>query len=485
MVSMASGPVTSAARSHRPEHGEHGARRRREHRVGAAIRHPVALWIAFLLVHVWLGYLCLNAPGLPLGDVTLVYKPWALQAQSGMAIVGLDVPWVYPPLALIPILLPLLIGQDQYATGWLALVLILDAVGFAVLTARGGRRVACAACAAWWWLAFLLLLGPIAVARLDTVSVAIVIVALLWLRSMPRVAAVLLAVATWIKVWPVAAIAAVFVVSRDRWRMLLAVASTSVVIVILGLTFGNGMNVFSFVTQQTGRGLQIEAPVSAPWMWAAALHSPGSFVYYDHALLTFQVAGPNIGFAIALMTPLLAAAAVLVLLIGAWATYRGVPALAVLPPLMLGLVATLIAFNKVGSPQYITWFAAPVILGIVCGGRQFRTPAILVAITAALTQVVYPYLYVGLLNANVLMVAVLSARNLMLFAILGWSLWALYRSARTISRTTASGGDDFDDDSVEHFGEEAGEEAGDDASTPGATTWPFPASRDGFPRRNP
>ncbi|HEY5223731.1 MAG TPA: glycosyltransferase 87 family protein [Microbacteriaceae bacterium] len=435
---MASGPVTSAARSHQPERGqrkergERAARSGRADRVGAAIRHPITLWVAFLLVHLWLGYLCLNAPGLPLGDVTLVYKPWALQAQSGIAIVGLSVPWVYPPLALIPILLPLVVGQDQYAGGWLALVLILDAVAFAVLTARRGHR---AISAAWWWLAFLLLLGPIALARLDSVSVAIVIVALLWLRSRPRVAAVLLAVATWIKVWPAAVIAAVFVVSRDRWRMLLAVVSTSVVIVILGLTFGNGLNVFSFVTQQTGRGLQIEAPISAPWMWAAALHSPGSFVYYDHALLTFQVAGPNINVAIALMTPLLAAVVVLVLLVGAWATYRGVPTLTVLPPLMLGLVAALIAFNKVASPQYITWFAAPVILGIVCGGRQFRTPAILVAITAALTQIVYPYLYVLLLNANVLMVEILSVRNLMLFVILGWSLWALWRSARAAADT--------------------------------------------------
>ncbi|WP_308468198.1 glycosyltransferase 87 family protein [Rathayibacter soli] len=464
---MASGSVSNATRPGRPQRSANAVRAGRAERAGAIIRHPITLWSAFLLVHLVLGYLCLNADGLPLGDVTLVYKPWALQAQSGMAIVGLDVPWVYPPLALIPILLPLIVGQDQYAGGWLAMVLILDAVAFAVLTVRRGHR---ATSAAWWWLAFLLLLGPIAVARLDAVSVAIVIVALLWLRSRPRVAAVLLAVATWIKVWPVAAIAAVFVVSRDRWRMLLAVASTSVVIVILGLTFGNGVNVFSFVTQQTGRGLQIEAPISAPWMWAAALHSPGSFVYYDRALLTFQVAGPNIDTAIALMTPLLVAMVVLVLLVGAWATYSGVPSLTVLPLLMLGLVATLIAFNKVGSPQYITWFAAPVILGIVCAGRAFRTPAILVAVTAALTQLVYPYLYIWLLNVDVVMVAILTVRNVMLFVILLWSLWALWHSVRVAGEAAA-------DTAAEAAAEIAAHEGGHDASAE-AASWPYPAVTD-------
>jgi hypothetical protein len=400
----------------------------RESRSAVVLRHPITLWGAFLVVHIVLGYLCLNAPGLPFGDVTLVYKPWAQQAETGIAVVGINAPWVYPPLALVPIMLPLLAGPDLYGGAWLVMVLLLDAVAFAVLTVRRGSQ---ALIAAWWWLGFLLVLGPIAIARLDAVSVAVVIVALLWLRSRPTVAAVLLAVATWIKVWPAALIGSVFVVSRQRWRMLTTVLATGLVVVILGLTFGTGLNVFSFITQQTGRGLQIEAPVSAPWMWGAAAHRPGTFVYYDHDILTFQVTGPGIDTAIALMTPLLGIVLVAILLVGFRATTRGAPALAVLPSLSLALVTALIAFNKVGSPQYVAWLAAPVILGIVCGPRAFRTPAILAAITAALTQFIYPYLYDWLLVANGLMVTLLSIRNAMFFVILGWALWALWRSART------------------------------------------------------
>jgi hypothetical protein len=437
-------------------HGHATERMPTRETVAGAARHPIVLWIAFLIVHIWLGWLCLNADGLPLGDVTLVYKPWAQQAETGMAVVGITAPWVYPPLALVPIMMPLLVGAAQYAGGWLTMVLLFDAAAFAVLTVNRGRR---ATAAAWWWLAFLVLLGPIAIARLDAVSVAIVVVALLWLHTRPRVAAVLLAVATWIKVWPAALIAAVFVVSRDRWRMLMAVFATSLVVVILVITFGGATNLFSFITQQTGRGLQIEAPISLPWMWAAAAHQPGNFVYYDRNILTFQVTGPGIDTAIALMTPLLAIAVVVVLVFGIRATYRGAPALVVLPPLSLALVATLIAFNKVGSPQYIAWLAAPVILGIVCNGKHFTVPAILVGVTAALTQLVYPYLYIWLLysNPNPMMLGVLTIRNVMEFVVLGCALWMLWRSA-------AAGGTNLDASVVVEL---------DDASASFAESAPF------------
>ena len=89
------------------------------------------------------------------------------------------------------------------------MVLLLDAAAFAVLIGgRDPRRLL----AAWWWLGFLLLLGPIALARLDAVAVALCIVGLLWLNLHETAAVVTLTVATWIKVWPAALIAR----RRDR-----------------------------------------------------------------------------------------------------------------------------------------------------------------------------------------------------------------------------------------------------------------------------
>ena len=390
-------------------------------------RNVYALWGAFLLVHIVLWLTALLGDGMPLGDVTIVYRPWAQEAQYGYAFMGVTAPWVYPVLAMIPVLIPLLAGADNYVVAWLAMVTIFDVVAFAVLTARGRKWPTIAA---WWWVAFLLLLGPIAVGRLDAVSVAIVIVALVWIAARPSVAAVLLAVATWIKVWPAGVILAVVIALRRRWRVIAWVLVTSAVVALIVTVFGGADELFSFVTQQTGRGLQIEAPISAPWMWAAALHAPGSSIYYDTRLLTFQVTGWNIDVAIAAMTPALAVAVILVALLGVRAVVRKAPTALVLPQLMLAIVTTLIAFNKVGSPQYIDWLAAPVVLGIIMSGRRFLTPAVLVAVTAALTQSFYPYLYTQVLNLDAWMIGVLTVRNIMLFVVLGWSVAALWDTGR-------------------------------------------------------
>jgi len=394
-------------------------------RAVALSRNVYAQWGAFLLVHVVLWSTAWLGAGMPLGDVTLVYRPWAQEAQYGYAFMGVTAPWVYPVLAMIPVLIPLIAGPDNYVVAWLAMVTVFDVIAFAVLTLRGRRRPTIAA---WWWLAFLLLLGPIAIGRLDAVSVAIVIVAVVWIAARPSVAAVLLAVATWIKVWPAGVILAVVIALRRRWRVVGWVVATSAVVALLVIVFGGASELFGFVSQQTGRGLQIEAPISAPWLWAAALHAPGSTIYYDTQLLTFQVTGAKIDVASAVMTPALAIAVLVVALIGLRAVIRKAPTALVLPQLTLAIVTALIAFNKVGSPQYIDWLAAPVILGIIMSGRRFLVPAVLVAVTAALTQLFYPYLYLEILNLDAWMIGVLTVRNIMLFVVLGWSVVALWRT---------------------------------------------------------
>ena len=68
------------------------------------LTNPITLWGAFVLVHLWLGFLCLFGPGLPLGDVTLVYSFWVDQGLDAGIWVGIDTAWVYPIVALIPMI---------------------------------------------------------------------------------------------------------------------------------------------------------------------------------------------------------------------------------------------------------------------------------------------------------------------------------------------------------------------------------------------
>jgi hypothetical protein len=402
---------------------------------------PTALWVAFFLVHAWLGYLGLTNANLPFGDVTLVYRPWVENALTGN-VVGITEPWVYPIVALLPMLAAMVLGPDLYAEGWLLVVVVTNASVLAFLLSRGrpggsGNRIRMRA--AWWWIAFLLLLGPVALGRIDTMTVAIAMAGLLLAQTKPAVAGMLLAIATWIKVWPAALAAVVVIAIRKRAIAAIAAVGTGVVIAGIALLLGSGANLLGFVSQQTGRGLQIESPVSTIWMWLAYAN-PGSFrVYYDTQILTFQVTGPGSEAASAIMTPLMVVALAAVLLLGVFVVRTGARATHVLPPLSLAVVTALIVFNKVGSPQFVLWLAAPMVLGLVSTGRRFQVPAIVAAVIAGLTQILYPFAYNGLLYGDPITIGVLSARNLLMVALLVIAIRLVWQSRRAPSRSSAAG----------------------------------------------
>ena len=388
------------------------------------------VWAAFILVHLWLGLLNLRGPGLPLGDVTLVYRFWMDQALVADFWVGIDSVWVYPIGALVPMLAATVLGMDQYGATWLTMIMIIDAVAFGVVTGWGRARERTAV--AWWWVAFLLLLGPIALARIDSVTVPLALVGVLLIASRPRVAAVILAVATWVKVWPAALIGAIIIAGRHRGQTILSAVLVSAGIVFVALVAGSGLNVFSFVTQQTSRGIQIESLIGSVWLWQALAGVPGAAVYYDSDILTYQVRGPGVELAAAVMTPVLALVVLVVVGLGIRAVRAGVSTGDLLAPLSLALVTALIAFNKVGSPQFVGWLAVPVVLGLATSaaglGRPFRVPATIALLIATLTQVVYPYLYGYLLNLDPLLLTALTARNILEFVLLGWAISAIVRA---------------------------------------------------------
>ena len=395
----------------------------------SVLRHPLAACTAFLLVHLWLGNLNLHSSQSPMTDVTYVYKFWVEQFVVEGFRVGVDSQWVYPVVAFVPMLLAYAFGPEFYGATWLSMVLVLNLVALGFLTGWGRRRDRVNV--AWWWIFFLVALGPIALGRIDSVSVPLAIIGMLLLASRPRAAAIVLAIATWMKVWPAALLAAVIIASRHRVRVLVAITATSLAIIATALLMGSGANVFSFITQQAGRGLQIEAPVSTVWLWLAASGSKDTFVYYDSDILTYQVDGDGTAAAAALMTPLLGFAVAVVSFLGIRAVRRGANVAQLLPPLALALVTAFIVFNKVGSPQFESWLAVPVIVGLMSalgGGRSFRVPASLALVIAAMTQVIYPTFYPLLLGLDPMMLALITARNLLLVALLIWAIVCVVRA---------------------------------------------------------
>ena len=392
----------------------------------------LALWCAFLLVHLitaWLGWLY---PSQPMGDVVLVYEPWASSALSGGPIVGVTETWVYPQLALVPMLLaaglaaplvPLLGVSSAYLVSWALLVTVLDAVAFGVLLGRSPshtRRIA-----AWFWCAALLLLGPIALYRIDAITVPLAVMGGLWLVSRPMIATALLTVGAWIKIWPGALVLAAVVAARGRLRILLTAVAVSCGVVAVLFLLGADTEIFGFLTEQTGRGLQIEAVAATPFLWLAV--AGAARIEYSFEILTFQITAPGVDAVAAVLTPVMVLSVLAVTAIGAWKAVRGASFSRLFPPLALSLVALLIVTNKVGSPQFQTWLIAPVILWVVLDRARSRTPAVLVLALCLLTCLVYPLGYDALLRAETLPVAVLTVRNILLLVLLVVGVRAVMR----------------------------------------------------------
>ncbi|WP_307872221.1 hypothetical protein [Microbacterium paraoxydans] len=392
----------------------------------------IALWAAFLLVHAWTALAGWVYPSQPMGDVVLVYEPWSTAALGGGPVVGVTEPWVYPQLALLPMLLakllatplvPLLGVSSAYLVAWAVLVCVLDAVAFAVLVGRRPGRARTAA--AWFWCIALLLLGPIALYRIDAVTVPIAVVAGLWLVSRPALAAALLTVGAWIKIWPGALLLAAVVAGRRRWRQVLAALVVTAAVLGGLLLLGARSEILGFLTAQTGRGLQIEAVAATPFLWLAVAGS--ARIEYSFDILTFQIAAPGADAVAGVLTPLMAVVVVAVTALGVVKAVRGAAFRRLFPPLALVLATLLIVGNKVGSPQFQTWLLAPVILWMVWDRARATVPAALVLALCLLTCLIYPLTYDALLRAEPLPVLLLTVRNVLLIVLTVVSLRAVAR----------------------------------------------------------
>lgn len=395
------------------------------------------LWAAFVIVHVVVAWLGFVLPNEPMGDVYRVYEPWSTRALEGYGIVGIDRSWVYPQLALLPMLLTHAFAWIAgYTVGWAIVVIAADAVAFAVLIGRA--RSAGRLTAGWFWLAYIALLGPVGLYRLDGFTVALAVLGCLWLVGRPWLASVLLSVATWMKVWPAAVLAAAVVALRRRGALVAGAVLVTALTLLVIAALGGAANAFGFIGDQTTRGLQVEAPVSMPYLWGALLGIPGFGVYYDQHLLTFQVKGTQIDPVIAAMTPALVVAMLAVAALGVWAVMRGVRYATLFPTLSLAFVLGFIVFNKVGSPQYLCWLVPSLVVGLVIDRRRWMAPASAALFAALLTQLVYPLTYNGVLYPQVVPVSLLTLRNLVLCAMFVWMIVRLVAIARRAPASAVS-----------------------------------------------
>ncbi|HWK91661.1 MAG TPA: glycosyltransferase 87 family protein [Luteimicrobium sp.] len=421
------------------------------------------VWVAFVVVHALLFWEASHHAQALFGDPGL-YRQWAAGGVQDGVWPVLDISWVYPIGALVPVTLPALVSVDGEAYRYLFMVLVAVVDGLALgslLHAGRGRTLG-----AWWWLVFLLFLGPITLVRLDGISAALTVIALAQLVPSPKnpdgrvsVASAFAAAGAWVKVAPGAVLVPLALTARRPWRrvVLPAVVVTAVVVGLAELG-GAGSRVLGFWGTQDSRGLQVESGAATPFS-LARLWSGEYRVFYNAPLNVLEITGPGTAWFAQALDVLLLAAVVLATVVtwrAAVRLRRDVPVDAErrTPQLELVLLSTLaltlvlFAFDKVGSPQYVAWFAPPVAVALTAlrtpawpGRRRANGPhqasadvwgvfALALLVVALLTHRLFPDHYDEFLGARPFDTVLEAVRNVLVLALAVGSLVLLGRHAR-------------------------------------------------------
>ena len=332
-------------------------------------------------------------------------------------VVGIDGPWVYPILAWLPIAASAIAGPAALPGMWLVVVTVLDGIAFWLLLRHPGGLAP-----AWTWLALMALLGPIAVGRIDSITMPIAVAGVVatW-SGRHALAAAAFTVCAWTKIWPGVLWLAQLVVRPGRLVTAAVGAGITSVVMLVALALGAGGNVLSFVTWQGERGLQIEAVLATPFHWA------GAPLGYDDVQLTYQLQTPVADAVAAAATPILVVATLLVAGLGVLAVRRGGDRDHAGAWLATALVTTLIVANPVGSPQFAIWLIAPALL--LVGIRAWDGVAVVVVL-CGLTQLCYPWLYGEVVGQEAIGLVVLTLRNAGYVLLLGLAAWRLLRLPR-------------------------------------------------------
>jgi len=344
-----------------------------------------------------------------------------------------DFPFEYPPLALVPMIVPYLAWPAgaptvlEYQWFWAiqnaALAGIVAAlVGW--LAARSAAGLVPARALATWALVAMLE-APLVAWRFDITAVAVAVGAVaLVVAGRPSPAGVLLALGAFVKIFPVALLPVLlfWLLARgDRpaaLRLTVAFAITAlavggVVVAAVGLH-----PALSFVDYQDDRLVQVESVAAS---LALGLHVlAGLPVTMSYGFQSIQIAAPGLDIVLQLETVLLVAGLAVVSGLAAlrFRSERrssGAPELRTLFAYLAAVVIAVIVANKVFSAQYLLWMLP---FGCLLPRRQ---AAVVVAI-AALSILVFPLSYNDLVDLRPSAIVLLVARNTLLVGLLGWVL---------------------------------------------------------------
>ncbi len=362
-----------------------------------------------------------------LGDVLYYHRK-----LSALFDVGLDETLIeYPTPVVWILLLPYgaaagsLVG---YFVGFLGMMLLLDAAFTYALYRSAGRRHDVAVD---FWLLFVFLVGALSFLRFDLLPAVLAGGALLAARRRPWVTGALTGLGAAVKLWPALLIPSFLAYRPDRRAAGFAFGVVGFGLAGVSLLAGGWSRLFSPLTWQSDRGLQIESIWGTPLMVARVIRPDGWTVDMSR-YQAYEIFGPGVGvwLLVSNLATLVGLAVLALLFVRAFRAAEVTPV--AVGFLILTTVAVMVVTNKTLSPQYLLWLGGPAaaLLLIRDGATVEERPAIrrtayALLLLALLTHLVYPLLYPGLLGLwgqpmGVVATVLTAARNLGLLAFTGY-----------------------------------------------------------------
>ena len=396
-----------------------------------ARRQPVVPWYAAtraLLLLLALNVLPYFNRGAITGDVTL-YHDWLTDSFDHGRYPLADQKWQYPPGAAGPLLLPHWLPGSYYVLFFL-MCLAADVAVFAML-----RRAAERAdpehpsqAGPWLWTLGIAAIGPIAYGRYDLVVTASAVAALtVTLRSKRSTAVargVLIGVGAFLKVWPVAFL---FGAPKRRNGRVLAVVATvtaAVPTLLLQLLYPG---VLSFLTNQKGRGIQLESVFATPFLAGKWFGWSGTVANTPYGAYEYSGPGTSLAGKAALASTAIGFA--ILLLIRRRAAMRGgFPFPAMLADVGFAAVLVAVVTSRVLSPQYLVWLLGVAAVCLTRRDTLMRRPAWLLLAAVSVTQLIFPLFYHSLRGGQIYSGAILLGRNAVLVVAAVLALRALWRA---------------------------------------------------------
>lgn len=405
---------------HAPYDGRRHDRRRAQPRDVAALAAGWALTRAVMLALLVVDRL--GDTGVA-GEVHSLYRGWYEQLAHGAFPVH-DVTWQYPPGAALVLLSPAALPWLTYFQAFVLIVLIADATVTVALARAGlrgtGEGGGAGVRGAWLWVGGLPLLLNLPLARYDVPVTAVAVLALLALRTRPRLGGALAGVGATLKVWPLLTLLGTPRGPGTRAAWGAAVASSAALLAVLVLGFSNTLD---FLRQQGARGVQVES------LGGTALHvarNAGWSGETRYQYGAFEFVGPYVS-SVARLSLVLTAAAFCWLVLWRLRARRWGPA----TPFDAAFVAVLLftVTSRVISPQYLVWLLGLAAVCLTCRHTVMRPAALLVLPAAAVSALAYPLLYDDVVAGTALGCTLLVVRNGLLLLATALACRRLWRAS--------------------------------------------------------